>query len=103
MTNKTFNCIENEVKSKFEKSVANNILSSIQILQNGELRWCNNFPVIEKSFDGIMSFEVKNILWPGPRKIITGGKSHFTNRKLVHELYASIFDNFKADEEVVEF
>lgn len=61
LENKKLNQIEKELNSQFESSVAENILSSIGIAKNKQLKWLNNFPIIEQSFQDLMSYEVNNL------------------------------------------
>ncbi|KAL4429980.1 hypothetical protein ABPG74_000346 [Tetrahymena malaccensis] len=103
LKDKTFQQVEQEVRSKFEEPIANNILSTLGVLENGQLKWLNNLPVIEKSFHGLMSHEIKDVMWSGPRKILIGSKSRYTSKKLVQDLYPSVFSDFQFERDVVEF
>ncbi|KAL4474659.1 hypothetical protein ABPG72_002252 [Tetrahymena utriculariae] len=103
LKDKTFQQVEQEVRNKFEEPIANNILSSLGVLENGQLKWLNNLPVIEKSFHGLMSHEIKDVMWSGPRKVFIGNKSRYTNKKLVQDLYPSIFSDFQFERDVVDF
>ncbi|EAR83775.1 alpha/beta fold hydrolase (macronuclear) [Tetrahymena thermophila SB210] len=100
---KSFEQIEKEVKANFSDVIAANILSNIEVLQTGQLRWCVNFQAIEKSFESLMSFEVKDCLWKGPRKIMIGKKSKFTSMESVAKTYPSIFVDFDVNKDVIEF
>ncbi|EAR83776.1 alpha/beta fold hydrolase (macronuclear) [Tetrahymena thermophila SB210] len=100
---KTFQEIEQQVRNKFEQPIANSILINLDVLENGQVKWLNNFPIIEKSFDKVMSHEIKDVMWSGPRKILIGNKSRYTSKKLVQELYPTIFSDFKYERDVVEF
>ncbi|KAL4429979.1 hypothetical protein ABPG74_000345 [Tetrahymena malaccensis] len=103
IVDKSFEQLEKEVKGNFSDVIAANILSNIDVLQTGQLRWCINFQAIEKSFESLMSFEVKDCLWKGPRKVMIGKKSKFTSMESVAKTYPSVFVDFDINRDVIEF
>ncbi|EAR83774.1 alpha/beta fold hydrolase (macronuclear) [Tetrahymena thermophila SB210] len=101
---KTINQVKEDIKSKFEQeSLQKTMLNNIQVLPNGQLKWCINFSAFERSFNDILSHETKDCFWRGPRKVIIGGKSKFTSLERVKNDFPSVFFDFNLQRDVTVF
>ncbi|EAR82099.1 alpha/beta fold hydrolase (macronuclear) [Tetrahymena thermophila SB210] len=101
---KTLDEVRELIQSKFDQvPVQKTMLNNINVLPNGQLKWCLNFNAIDRCFNNLISHETKNCYWKGPRKILIGGKSKFTSLQRVQEDYPSVFYDFNLSRDVSIF